>query len=75
MFDRQSQKIKIRKAVAKATLQVKEGKHPSFIGLYLTNKQLEELKPYTDEYYFNCVLKARVPKTSSYRQLTNILKQ
>lgn len=65
MFDRQIQKIKIRRAISKAMRQVKEDKHPSFTGLHLTNKQLEELKPYTDECYFNCVLKARVPKASS----------
>ena len=63
MFDKQIQQIKIRKAVSNAMRQVKEGKQPPFAGLYL--KQLEELKPYADEYYFNCVLKARVPKASS----------
>lgn len=65
MFDRQIQKIKICRTGSKAMRQVKEGKHPSFTGLRLTDKQLEELKSYTDEHYFNCVLKARVTKASS----------
>ena len=73
MFDKQIQQIKIRKAVSNAMRQVKEGKQPPFAGLYLTKKQLEELKPYADEYYFNCVLKARAPKASSSNQYIDVL--
>lgn len=65
MINKLIQKIKFRRAVAKAIRQVKKGEHPSFTGLYLTRKQFEELKPYTNECYFNCVLKSRVPKASS----------
>lgn len=65
MFNKLIQKIKFRRAVARAMQQVKQGKHPSFTGLYLTSKQLEELKPYTNKHYFNCVLKTRVPNESS----------
>ena len=52
MFDKQIQQIKIRKAVSNAMRQVKEGKQPPFAGLYLTKKQLEELKPYAEEYIY-----------------------
>lgn len=65
MINKLIKKIKFRRAVAKAIQQVKKGEHPSFTGLYLTSKQLEELKPYTNELYFNCVLKSRVPRDSS----------
>ena len=65
MFDKLIQKIKIRRAVTTAIKQVKKGECPSFTGLYLTIKQLEELKPYTNEHYFSCVLKPRAPKESS----------
>ncbi len=65
MFDKLIQKIKFRRAVTKAMQQVKKGEYPSFTGLYLTIKHLEELKPYTNEHYFNCVLKPRAPKESS----------
>lgn len=65
MFNKLIQKVKFRRAVARAIHQVKKGGQPSFTGLYLTSKQLDELKPYSNEHYFNCVLKTRVPKESS----------
>ena len=45
---------------------VKSGNRPSFIGVLLSESQIEELRSDVDDEYYNNALKARLKKTISY---------
>ena len=60
--------IKLLKEMMESVSQliesVKSGGRPSFIGVLLSESQIEELRPYVDDEYYNNVLKSRLKKTN-----------
>lgn len=60
--------IKLLKEMMESVSQliesVKSGGRPPFIGVLLSESQIEELRPYVDDEYYNNVLKSRLKKTN-----------
>ena len=54
----------IMESVSQLIESVKSGGRPSFIGVLLSESQIEELRPYVDDEYYNNVLKSRLKKTN-----------
>lgn len=46
--------------VTRLMQSVKAGNRPSFIGVLLSESQIEELRSYVDDKYYNNILKSRL---------------